>query len=672
MRWIRFQGNGSALGATSDYAMRAPMEQRASPPFTWLLPARARVLRRDELALDALRIETWLAHQGYFDARFLGWQVVELRGPTRRRGAVVGLVGAVERGRATSIRSVEVEGLGPAARPLWALIQQEAEVERGDRFTLDQLDALEQQALLVLREQTYAHAQVQVEAQVEPELQAADLRVRVESGPSSVFGPIRLQGNKTVPSAWILDELEVREGEPFHLSAIRRSQQRLFGLGVFSVVQLVPEPVRDEQGELLPMVPLRVEVAETTARQFRLGGGLSVESARQEVDLGMSFEHANFAQRLWRLRVGAEGGYASLLTWSEAAALGWAGLVDKGAPVLALEASLQIPRVAGPRLRLETDLLFDLGVEPEYRFASPSGSAALAARLSRKLSARAGYRVRYFDYFDSTLPADADLLDRRSQRLGLDFRDPYLLSAAFQQLSYDSRDDAVYPRRGSLSYLDLSEAGGPLGGQYTFVKVLADGRLWRPLPTLLGWRQRLTFTARLAGGVALPIGAGERAQVPFAERIMVGGSTSVRGWGRHHLGPYLYTDAEGQVRSSAVGEEQPVDDPDREDDDILYIGGRAALFGGTELRGYWARGPLRNVGLAAFLDFGRAWDGAGVSGLADLRARVLQISTSVGGGLRYRSPIGPLRLDFARRNDHFAMFSQEPRWMLHLGLAEAW
>ncbi len=672
VRGIHFSGNGSAFGSSSDYALRGPMAQRASPSFTWLIPSRAVRLDTRELLLDAWRIETWLAHRGYFDARFEGWEIIERRPANRRRGPIVTLHGHVELGEASMLRTIELTGMGPAGRPLEALILQEAAVEEGQRFDIGQVEALESQARTLLQEQSYAHATAAASATSHPEERAVDLEVQLGLGPPSVFGAVTVGGDTRIPPELILEEIEIEEGEPFQLSALSRSQQRLFGLGAFSVVQVQPLLQLDEEGQPDAVVPVHIEVAETTTRQFRVGGGLAAESAHQEATLGVDFEHVNVFNRLWRLRLGADAGYASVMEWSEYPVLGLAGLRDNGAPVLELDATLAIPRFPGRRWRLENELNFELGVEPDYRFATPSGSTSLAWAMGKRWSSRFGYRIRFYDYFKSTLPDDLDLLDRRGRNLGLDFSDPYLLSSLFQQITYDSRDDLLYPRRGGLTYLELAEAGGPVGGQYNFVKGTVDGRIWRPLPMFFGWKQRITLTARLAGGVAVPYGAEERAEVPFAERIQVGGTPTVRGWGRGHLGPYIYPCWGGEVCSSSVTKSQPWDNPKEDDDDIIYIGGRAALYGGFEVRGYWTRGLARSWGLAAFLDYGRAWDGAGVTGWPDLRARLFQLSTALGGGVRYRSPIGPIRFDVARRMDDFAMFDREPRVVYHLGLSEAW
>lgn len=670
---ISFRGNGGALAGTGDYATRAAMVQEASGSFSWLAPARRVSLNQDTLVLDAWRLETWFAHRGYFDARFRAWDVITV-GPARRwRGPLVRIVGYVEPGESSRVRSIELAGLDIVGRPLLRLLRAQAPLKEGERFDLALLKGSTALVESRLREQGYAYATVSPQVTALPEEHAVDVVLSANLGPPCTFGVVTVEGDTTVSTELILAEIEIETGRPYQLSRLAKTQQRLFSLGVFSVVNIVPGLEMGPDGEPVDVIPVQIHVSQSRFRQVRIGGGFSFENARQEISSSATFTHVNLLNRLWRMELSASGGYASLLEWNQVAEFGPAGLFSQGAPIAGLSASLDIPRFPASAWRIENQVSFQLGVELEYQFASPEASTALVWQISHRWSSRLGYKIRYFDYFNSNLPADASLVDLSGRDLGLDFSDPYVLSFVFQQLKYDGRDDPLYPRRGSYSVLDLSEAGGPLGGQYNFVKALVDARIYRPMPAIFGWRPQITLTARIAGGLAAPFGAVDRAKVPFAERIYIGGSSTVRGWSSDHMGTYIYESVDPDTQqvtqhSSAVDKDQPVDDPNITTDDIIYIGGRVALYGGLEARGYWANG----LGMAVFTDFGRAWDGAGLSSWKDLQARLSQLAPTVGAGLRYRSPVGPLRLDLATRLDSFPMFSQEPRFLVHIGLSEAW
>ncbi|MCB9777802.1 MAG: BamA/TamA family outer membrane protein [Alphaproteobacteria bacterium] len=693
---IRFRGNGSPLQGTGDYNLRTAMEQEASPSFAWINPGLRVSLDRDALALDAWRLETWYAHRGFFDARFRAWDVVTVRPANRHRGPLVRIVGHVEPGEPSNVRSVQFLGMDVVGRPVVNLLERQAPLQQGGRFDLSAVDETVSLANSRLQEQGFAFAEVQSHVVALPEEQAVEVTFEATPGPPAKVGAIELSGDFGLPERLVREEITFEEGDAWRLSRLAETQQALFGLGTFSVVTITP--LKDQATELedgLVSVPVRIDLAESNARQLRVGGGVAAQSARQELHASIGFSHANVRNRLWRLDTGASAGYASVVTWAELAEQGLPALWQRGGPIAEVTAALEIPRFPLRRWRWVNEAGFELGIEPDYRFASPTASTALVWRISRKWSTRAGYRITFFDYFDSTLPDETSLLDRRGRALGLDFSDPYLLSMLQQQLVYDSRDDPIFTRRGAYSILDVAEAGGPFGGQYSFVKATADGRIWRPVPRLFGWRPRAALTARLAGGVVFPYGAEDRAQVPFAERLYVGGSSTVRGWGLDHLGPYLYPqgwDANSQeytrVQTSAVDEsiaDKIMGKEDRKcfaddncflengDDqlpasEIIYIGGKAALYGGFEVHGYWAN----NMGLAVFMDYGRAWDGAGLSSPAELLIRLKQMSVSAGAGFRYLSPVGAIRLDVARRMDGHPMFEHEPRLQVHFALSEAW
>jgi outer membrane translocation and assembly module TamA len=119
-------------------------------------------------------------------------------------------------------------------------------------------------------------------------------------------------------------------------------------------------------------------------------------------------------------------------------------------------------------------------------------------------------------------------------------------------------------------------------------------------------------------------------EVPLFERFFAGGANSVRGYGRHRLGPL----------SSA-------DDP---------VGGRSLIEGSLELRH-----PLfANLGGALFLDFGQV-------SLDSFDVPIDDLRYALGFGVSYTTPIGPLRLDlgFPLRPPH----GDQP-WQVHFSIGQ--
>lgn len=169
-------------------------------------------------------------------------------------------------------------------------------------------------------------------------------------------------------------------------------------------------------------------------------------------------------------------------------------------------------------------------------------------------------------------------------------------------LKYDTADDILDPTKGIRATL----SGTPYFGASdekpsTFTKLEAVGS------TYLTPVEELTFAFRGRYGM---IAAGDTADVPGSTRFYAGGGGSVRGYGYQMAGPL---DAQN--------------DPE---------GGRSVLEANVEAR-YRA---FENIGVVAFIDGGQAYDKLTPS-FSD------ELLWGAGLGLRYYTPIGPVRLDVA-------------------------
>lgn len=665
VRSVHFEGNGNFIQGTSDFHLRKAMSQQVSPwavrLFPWVDPV---LLDRAILEEDALRIEVWYAHHGYFDARVHGWDVRSRRMPGRtrkdgsRRGAVVDVVGQVAQGEPSLVRSIRFQGLENLGRPLQELLRNTAAIQAGDRYDIDAVKETEELILFRLREQSFAQATVRSETHAWPEEHAVEVTFVAQTGPPCRFGEVTVRGQEAVPEALIRDEIPIEPGRSFRASTLARTRQQLFALGTFSAVNVRPGAV-PQTGENEPaVVPVEVTVTETRFRSLKSGAGVGLESGRLDGHVSLGFQHTNLARRLMRLELDAEAGYTVLTTVNELTQ-GDAPLTR--APTALLSANFTWPRVFGRRWTLTQDLDYEQGVESEYRFASPSWSPALTWEATRSVDLSTAWRYTWFDYLD----LEVDLTRVQESRLGLDLTDPYTLSMLEEKLVWDGRDDPLFTRRGIYltSTLGLAGAPGtsnvqvPVAGNFNFLKGFVDLRGYRSLAPLFHMHESMVLAGRIAGGAALPYGGGDRASVPYAERFYLGGGTSVRGWVTDHLGPYLCRVTDGD-QVSYLSMDRCTSPGDQED--LVPIGGRVATWGSLELR----KGIRWGVGMVAFLDAGMAWDTpADVLSLPPL--------ASTGLGVRYASPVGPVRLDWAVRLDQSDAFQYEPRMNLHFSLTEA-
>jgi outer membrane translocation and assembly module TamA len=187
----------------------------------------------------------------------------------------------------------------------------------------------------------------------------------------------------------------------------------------------------------------------------------------------------------------------------------------------------------------------------------------------------------------------------------------------------DYRDNPLDPKTGSLHTLSVALAGPYLGSQASFVRSQAETAWyfnWPPTTTI-------ALAARL--GLATPLGTST--SLPSQERFYAGGSSTIRGYPQDKVGPL---DSNGNP-----------------------LGGNALAIGNLE----WRFPIWRWLGGAAFLDSGVVAPDLG-------SLTVSRVKTGVGGGLRIKTPVGPLRLDVG-----YALnpIEGENRWQLYFAIGHA-
>ncbi|KAA2284276.1 autotransporter assembly complex protein TamA [Arenimonas fontis] len=163
-------------------------------------------------------------------------------------------------------------------------------------------------------------------------------------------------------------------------------------------------------------------------------------------------------------------------------------------------------------------------------------------------------------------------------------------------------DDPLYPRRAHGLTLELRGGHSSLGSDVDFLQARAEARWIRGI----GRRDRLLLRAE-AGATWTD----QFPQFPPSLRFYAGGDRSVRGYGYKEIGPFLSDD----------------------DGNRFVFGGKHLLVASAE----YERMFTRQWGLAAFVDAGDAFDAG----------NALDLQVGAGLGLRWRSPVGPVRVDLA-------------------------
>jgi outer membrane protein assembly complex protein YaeT len=307
----------------------------------------------------------------------------------------------------------------------------------------------------------------------------------------------------------------------------------------------------------------------------------------------------------------------------------WSSL-DRG-----VRAEYRQPAFWHPHFTLNFDGQAWNAAEPVYSLNSFGGRVT----LRHQANTQTFWSVSLANEYQRSTVAPQALLDFTIRdeliALGLDPRDGLSVgtvsSVAFD-IGRTTATSVLDARAGYVLTAHVEQAGRWLGGTYDYWTVTAEGRHYSPIG------RRLVVANRLRVGTLDSLGDPEL-NVPFYKRYFLGGASSLRGWGRFEVGP-----------TSGFG---------------LPLGGHTMLEGTSEVRL-----PLwEDVGAVWFVDYGNVWSQAWDFNLNDLRY-------AVGPGLRYLTPVGPIRVDFGYQLNPIPNLrvDGEPErrhWRLHFSVGQA-
>ena len=285
---------------------------------------------------------------------------------------------------------------------------------------------------------------------------------------------------------------------------------------------------------------------------------------------------------------------------------------------------------------------FSVGVEaqqwytytPAYRSTVSGGKLTLIHRQNQHTSWAASITSEH----DSSLISD-DAFANRALRtyfiaLGLDpetREQNGTLNALGADFQHSTADNLLNARRGYQIAVHAEEAGRLIPGSFNYYAASADGRHYLPLT------DTIVFASRLQIGNIRPVGS-DPSNVPFSKKYFLGGATSIRGWGRYEVSPLI----DGQP-----------------------VGGNSMIAFSEELRAN-LRG---NVGGVIFFDGGNVWADS-------LGFKFGELRYAIGPGLRYQTPVGPIRLDLGYQLNPTPELivngsPQKRRFRLHFSIGQA-
>lgn len=595
---------------------------------------------------DLRRIERYYQARGYYQAQVLGSEVLGPDGrpvdPDAPLPGTVRIQVQVREGAPTVLTEVDLRGLEALPEDQRRQVLDALPLVQGRVFREEAWEQTKELLSSRLRELGYAEARVEGEVRVDVEDRQARAHLEVEPGRRYAFGRIVVARNPgaVVSAERIVEQARsaIAEGQPYSESALAEAQARVFRMGVFGAVKVNRGLPNRDTGT----VPIIIDVQEAPFHSIRLGGGLGNDALRSEVRLLGEYTDRNFFGGLRRLTLSAQGGWA----WVPAFIPPGQPLESNG-PIFNVSANLEQPRILLRSLSAQVGAFAERDLQRGFEYTGGGGQLGLVWRPTSPFTLTGSYNLELYRQLGVASTADTqtgttnlNIGCRPQEQLAGEPGCRVVFSYLEQVAVWDRRSDPITPRRGFYASLSLQEGGGPLGGNFNYLRAQPELRAYHSL--LDG--EELTLAARVRVGTLRPVGPQDR-DAPILVRFFSGGATSMRGFNSRDLSP--------QQLQGPPGEEVQVP-----------IGGRG-LFEGTVEARYQL---FSSLVLATFVDtgtvteyeFGRVPDGPCPGTITSLDQCPTRfdvpayltgsgLHAAAGLGVRYLTPVGPIRLDVAYR-----------------------
>ena len=520
---------------------------------------------------------------------------------------------AMSEGPRIYIRGAE---LGPVPPAMRKDLEEEIHLPRGEPLRGRHLLAAEDRLLRICQDE--GHALARIERDLHFAGDSVTVLYQIAMGPLVRVGEITTQGYQRTREPVIRREIVLREGDPFRLSKAVRTQERLFDLGLFRSVRITPaydDSLRTGVSPAEIAVDLAVNVRERKPGWYGFGFGFS---SNDRVRLLGEWGYRNLAGRARSLEAEAEIAYT---------------VQEKG-----LKQQFKRPKMWELQLIYAAPWLLNTPtrwqIRGYYRYERRYDREPWLDEYITGLLLRARWDLTRFRRLIGSI-----------ENKWTEGDSTYVTRFISLGLSEDRRDFLLDPTRGHVMQAKAEYAGRFLGGEADFTRMTASYAGYFTLSRGIVWAHRAKV------GYVHPVGRSTGVltpmeKVPFDERFFLGGGTTVRGYPEESLGPQ----EDGQPQ-----------------------GGQALILLNAEIRFdlFW------KLGAALFFDAGNVWAdyrqikwahwrrGWTASGDSELN-----VAYASGLGLRLRTPVGPIRLDYGM---HMGLgrsgAAEETEWHLSLGQA---
>ncbi|MBX9777961.1 MAG: outer membrane protein assembly factor BamA [Xanthobacteraceae bacterium] len=580
---------------------------------------------QDRLEADRELLRRFYLKNGYIDVRIVG-AAAEFD-PTRN-GFVVTFT--IEEGEQYRVGTVDVVSNVRAIDA--GLMRSRVRTSPGDVYNAEALERSVEDMTIEAARQGYAFAMVRPRADRDYQARRVNLIYTIDDGQRIYIEQINIRGNTRTRDFVIRREFDVAEGDPYNRALINRAERRLRNLGYFKEVKIATDP-----GSSPDRVIINVLVEEQSTGEFSVGGGYSTaDGFLAEVSIGERnfLGYGLYAKASVQYGQNSSGYSVSfvepyLLGYRIALGVDLFSRVQKATNFVSYES-----RTTGGNIRFGFTLREDLSLQLRYSifsqkidlpfhlrnctnvdpnsalgtYPTPANVGLIDPATGLPFSASTGQQNCFQD-------GEASLAVRRELARGT-----VITSLVGYDLAYNTLDNNRNPTSGLLAVLKQDFAG--VGGDVQYIRTTTDIRsYYEPIQDVIG-------VFRLQAGY-----------------IYGWGSDGLRMLDHFQMGPNL-------VRGFAPSGIGPRD---------LTPGTTNDALGGSS---YWGTSvefqtPLffapKEVGikLAVFADAGSLWNYKGptcwtvTNECLQPSANGMFVNSSVGAGLLWASPFGPLRFDLA-------------------------
>lgn len=526
----------------------------------------------DRLAADQQKLRAFYLTQGYADFRVVS-ALAELT-PDRRDFVITYVV---EEGPRYKFGTVEAasELRDFTSEQIKALVK----IQPGDWFDAKKVEDTVTGLTEVAGIKGYAFAEISPRYNRDAEKRVMNFTIEVGEAQRTYVERIDIQGNTVTRDKVIRREFRVNEGDAFNTIKVKRSQDRIQSLGFFQEKL----EIKQTPGSTPDQVVLGVDVEEKATGELQLSAGYS---SLERLVLSASLAQRNF---LGKGQTASAG-----INWSRYSRSAQLSFVE---PYLFDKAIL----LGGDLYRRDLNSFNSIGGNREttYSQTSTGGGARLGFPVSEYLSFGTRYGLvadkitlnknNFYTDFDGTGPRELECDPAKAGTYLCDEIGRRLTSSISYSMVFDNTN-GIRATRGQR--LTLSQDFAGLGGDVKYLRTRADATKYIPLPA------GFIFSAHVEGGYIHPLQSspGEgRDAIRITDRFF---GAQMRGFDIRGIGP--------RVRRTPFDATDTLLTEDATESDAL--GGRAYYMGRAEIE-FPLSAKLRSLGLrpSAFVDIGSVW-----------------------------------------------------------------